>query len=72
MKEHSPFSLNNKTKYELVRYAVELEQCINRAIKILDEATGKEAARAIQILKGEKMKSKVDRTIKRIKEGYYE
>ena len=54
MKEHSPFSLNNKTKYELVRYIVELEQRINRAIKILDEATGKEAARAIQTLKGER------------------
>ena len=54
MKEHSLFSLNNKTKYELVRYIVELEQRINRAIKNLDEATGKEAARAIQILKGER------------------
>ena len=54
MKEHSPFSLNNKTKYELVRYIVKLEENINKAIKKLDTVSEPAVRTAIRILKGEK------------------
>lgn len=53
MKEHSPFSLNNKTKYELVRYIVKLEENINKAIKRLDNVSDPAVRAAIRILKGE-------------------
>ena len=53
MKEHSPFSLNNKTKYELVRYIVKLEENINKAIKKLDTVSDPAVRAAIKILKGE-------------------
>lgn len=54
MKEHSPFSLNVKTKYELIRRIVELEQTINKAIKKLDTVSEPAVRAAIKILKGEK------------------
>ena len=54
MKEHSPFSLNNKTKYELVRYIVKLEENINKAIKKLDTVSEPAVRTAIRILRGEK------------------
>lgn len=54
MKEHSPFSLNVKTKYELIRRIVELEQTINKAIKKLDDVSDPNVRAAIKILKGEK------------------
>lgn len=54
MKEHSPFSLNKKTKYELVRYIVKLEENINKAIKRLDTVSDSAVRAAIKILKGEK------------------
>lgn len=54
MKEHSPFSLNNKTKYELVRYIVKLEENINKAIKKLDTVSDPAVRTAIRILRGEK------------------
>ena len=53
MKEHSPFSLNNKTKYELVRYIVKLEENINKAIKKLDTVSDPAVRAAIKILRGE-------------------
>lgn len=53
MKEHSPFSLNVKTKYELIRRIVELEQTINKAIKKLDTVSDPAVRAAIKILKGE-------------------
>lgn len=53
MKEHSPFSLNNKTKYELVRYIVKLEENTNKAIKKLDTVSDPAVRAAIKILKGE-------------------
>lgn len=54
MKEHSPFSLNVKTKYELIRRIVELEQTINKAIKKLDTVSDPSVREAIKILKGER------------------
>lgn len=54
MKEHSPFSLNVKTKYELIRRIVELEQTINKAIKKLDTVSDPAVRDAIKILKGER------------------
>lgn len=54
MKEHSPFSLNNKTKYELVRYIAKLEENINKAIKKLDTVSDPAVRAAIRILRGEK------------------
>ena len=54
MKGHSPFSLNNKTKYELVRYIVKLEENINKAIKKLDTVSDPAVRTAIRILRGEK------------------
>ena len=54
MKEHSPFSLNNKAKYELVRYIVKLEENINKAIKKLDTVSDPAVRTAIRILRGEK------------------
>lgn len=54
MKEHSPFSLNVKTKYELIRRIVELEQTINKAIKKLDTVSDPNVRAAIKILKGER------------------
>lgn len=54
MKEHSPFSLNKKTKYELVRYIVELEENINKAIKKLDTVSDPAVRAAIRILRGER------------------
>lgn len=53
MKEHNPFSLNNKTKYELVRYIVKLEENINKAIKKLDTVSDPAVRAAIKILRGE-------------------
>ena len=53
MKEHSPFSLNVKTKYELIRRIVELEQTINKAIKKLNTVSDPAVRAAIKILKGE-------------------
>ena len=54
LKEHSEFSLGTKTKWELVRYIAKLEKNINRAIKLLDKASGSEVGKAIQILRGVK------------------
>ena len=53
MKEHSPFSLNVKTKYELIRYIVKLEENINRAIKKLDNVSNEDVRKAIKYLRGE-------------------
>lgn len=53
MKEHTEFSLNNHTKWELIRYIVKLEQTINKAIKKLDTASSQEVRSAIKILRCE-------------------
>ena len=54
IKEHSEFTLSAKTKWELVRYASELEKAINRAIKRLDNVSNEDVRKAIKILRGEK------------------
>ena len=53
MKEDNPFSLNNKTKYELIKYIIKIEKTINRAIKKLDTVSDPAVRAAIKILKGE-------------------
>jgi len=53
IKEHSEFTLNTKTKWDLVRYIVKLEKTINRAIKRLDNVSDKDVRAAIKILRGE-------------------
>jgi len=53
MKEDNPFSLNNKTKYELIKYIIKIEKTVNRAIKKLDTVSDPAVRAAIKILKGE-------------------
>lgn len=53
MKEHTEFSLNNHTKWELIRYIVKLEQTINKAIKKLDNVSSPDVRTAIKILRCE-------------------
>ena len=54
IKEHSEFTLANKTKWELVKYIAKLEKNINKAIRKLDKLSGVEIGKAIQILRGDK------------------
>ena len=56
MKEHTEFTLNNLKKWDLIRYVVNLEKTINRAIKRLDSVSDPNVRAAIKILKGEKWK----------------
>lgn len=56
MKEDNPFSLNNKTKYQLIRYIIKIEQNINRAIKKLDSVSSPEVRSAIKILRCENVR----------------
>lgn len=53
MKESNEFTLNTKTKYELIRYIVKLEKTVNRAIKKLDTVSDPAVRAAIKILRGE-------------------
>lgn len=54
IKEHSEFTLGNKTKWELVKELSELEKRINKALKRLDKLEGKEIWKIMQLLRGEK------------------
>lgn len=54
MKESNEFSLNTKTKYELIRYITKLEKKVNKAIKLLEIMQDDEADIIIQVLKDEK------------------
>lgn len=56
MKEHSVFTLNTKTKYQLIRYIEELEQTINKAIKKLDNISSPDVRNAIKILRCENVR----------------
>jgi len=56
MKEHTEFSLNNHTKWELIRYIVKLEQTINKTIKRLDNVSDKDVRGAIKILRCENVR----------------
>ena len=56
MKEDNPFSLNNKTKYQLIRYIIKIEQNINKAIKKLDSVSSPEVRSAIKILRCENVR----------------
>lgn len=56
MKEHSVFTLNTKTKYQLIRYIEELEQTINKAIKKLDNVSSPDVRNAIKILRCENVR----------------
>jgi hypothetical protein len=53
MKEDNPFSLNNKTKHELIKYIIKIEKTVNKAIKKLDTVSDPAVRAAIKILKGE-------------------
>lgn len=56
MKEHSVFTLNTKTKYQLIRYIEALEQTINKAIKKLDNISSPDVRNAIKILRCENVR----------------
>lgn len=56
MKEHSVFTLNTKTKYQLIRYIEALEQTINKAIKKLDNVSSPDVRNAIKILRCENVR----------------
>ena len=53
MKEHTELTLAHYKKWDLVRYAVKLEQTINKAIKKLDSVSDPTVRAAIKILRGE-------------------
>lgn len=56
MKEHNVFTLNTKTKYQLIRYIEALEQAINKAIKKLDNVSSPDVRNAIKILRCENVR----------------